>query len=42
MYKPIAEKKINPSQDLNVEPLFIMTNALTTDLQGLAKHAVGN
>ena len=41
MCKPNG-KNANPHQDLNPGPLFIMTNALTTELQGPAKRPVGN
>ena len=41
MCKPTG-KNANPHQDLNPGPLFIMTNALTTELQGPAKRPVGN
>ena len=35
-------KNANPLQDLNSGPLLIMTNALTTELQGPAKCLAGN
>ena len=41
MCKPTG-KNANPHHDLNSGPLFIMTNALTTELQGPAKRPVGN
>ena len=41
MCKPTG-KNANLHQDLNPGPLFIMTNTLTTELQGPAKRPVGN